>query len=238
MPKIYHRLYEAAILDCNSAGILNQNNLRAPAIYHCAQAVEKCLKATYAYYLMKIEGLPEREIGKKLSKDYGHNLRKSYEGIMKSLLTLHIESEVKADNKKQELEKLQNMVKPPILDITKCICDFDKLVEGLYKMYRQIINGKFDSSDDEQFRIAAREFLDKSYSRYITVVMNLSAFLTPFEVYSRYPMKELSYNNVTLLNNAKNKLSIDHIYLMITDALNLVVDVWRQIDKFKSKINN
>jgi HEPN domain-containing protein len=62
MPKIYHRLCEAAILDCNSASILNKINLRAPAIYHCAQAVEKCLKATYAYYMMKIEGMSEGDM--------------------------------------------------------------------------------------------------------------------------------------------------------------------------------
>lgn len=238
MVKIYHKLYDAAKLDSNSAGILNKNNLCAPAIYHCAQAVEKCLKATYAYYMMKIEGMPEREIGKKFSsKDYGHDLQKSCEGIIKSLLTLHFESEVKPDNKKQAREEL-HLVKPP-LEISYAIYNFDKMVDELYKGYREIINGKFDSLDlDEQVRLAAREFLDKNYVRYMIVVMNLSVFLTPFEVYSRYHMNEFSYNNVTLLNNGKNKLSISHITLMIDDALNLVFDVWRQIDNFKSKINN
>lgn len=207
------------------------------SIYHCAQAVEKCLKATYAYYMMKIKGMPEREIGKKFSsKDYGHDLQKSCEGIIRALLTLRFESEVKANYKKQAPGELQ-YVKTP-LDILYAIHNFNNMVDGLYKAYREIINGNLDSLDlDEQVRLEARGFLDKNYVRYMIVVMNLSVFLTPFEVYSRYPMNEFSYNNVTLLNNGKNKLAISHITLMIEDALNLVVDVWKQIDNFKSKIN-
>jgi hypothetical protein len=236
--KIYHRLYDAAKLDALSAEILNKNDLYAPAIYHCAQAVEKCLKATHAYYLMKIEKMSEYEIGKNFSsKRYGHDLLISYEGIMKSLLKLHIESEVKADNRKQELEKLQNMVKSPALDISKSIHHFDKLVDGLYEGYKQIIKGNIDDLD-EDLELKKRELLDKEYIRYIIVVMRLSAILTPFEVFSRYPMKELSYQNITLLNNTKNKVAIERICVMIDDALYRVVDVWKQIDHFKSKINN
>jgi len=72
----------------------------------------------------------------------------------------------------------------------------------------------------------------------MVLVMRLSAFLTPFEEYSRYPKKEFSYNNVFLLNNAKNKLAIDRLCFMIEEALNLVVFVWKQIHRFKFKINN
>ena len=236
MPKIYHRLYEAARLDINSAEILNKNNLHAPSIYHCTQAVEKCLKATLAYYMMKIEKMPEYDIGKKFSsKEYSHDLQKSYEGIMKSLLSLHVESEVKTENKKQAREQLQNMVKPPRLDISKTIHHFDKLVDGLYKGYIEIIKGNIDDLDEE-LELKKREFLDKEYVRYIIVVMRLSAFLTPLEVFSRYPMNDFSYHNITLLNNAKNKLAINQICFMIEDALNRVIDVWRQIDYFKKNL--
>lgn len=239
MPKIYHRLYDVAKLDSLSAEILNKNKLYAPAIYHCAQAAEKCLKATNAYYMMKIKGMSEREIDKKFSsKEYGHDLQKSCEEIIKSLLTLHFESEVKPDNKNQATEEL-HLVKTPSLEISYAVRNFDKIVDGLYKGYREIINGKFDSLDlDEQTRLAAREFLDEDYIRYMIVVMNLSVFLTPFEEYSRYPKKEFSYNNVTLLNNDKNKLAINHICVLIDDALNRVPFVWKQIHQFKSKINN
>ena len=49
-------------------------------------------------------------------------------------------------------------------------------------------------------------------------------------------MMELSNNNVSLLNNAKNKLAINHICLMIEDALNPVPNMWKQIDYFKNTI--
>lgn len=206
MPKIYHRLYDAAKLDALSAEILNKNNLCAPAIYHCAQAVEKCLKATYAYYMMKIDGMNEREIDKKFSKEYGHDLQKSCEGIIRSLLKLRYNSEVKPDDVAQEELSL---VKPPS-DMSYSIRNFDKIINGLYEKYREIIDGKFDSLDlDEQDQITVRELLDQNYVKYIVAVMNLSAFLTPFEVYSRYPMNGLSNNNISLLSNAKtNQLSI------------------------------
>jgi hypothetical protein len=48
---MYDKLYEAAMLDFESVNILNENNLPAPAIYHCAQADEKCSKAIHAYYM-------------------------------------------------------------------------------------------------------------------------------------------------------------------------------------------
>lgn len=41
---MYDKLYEAAKLDLESVKILNDNDLFAPAIYHCAQAIVKVLK--------------------------------------------------------------------------------------------------------------------------------------------------------------------------------------------------
>jgi len=105
----------------------------------------------------------------------------------------------------------------------------------LYRWYNETIKGNVDGLDEE-LELRKREFLDKGYFRYIIVVMTLSAFLSPFETYSRYPMKELYYDNISLLNNAKTKSAINHVCVMIDDALNLVPDVWKQIDYFKNKI--
>lgn len=92
------------------------------------------MKATHGYYLFKIEKMSEYEIGKKFSsRQYGHDLQISYEENRKSLLTLHIESEVKSDNKKQAYEQLRNIIKTPTLDISKTIRHFDKLVNGMLR---------------------------------------------------------------------------------------------------------
>ena len=121
--------------------ILTENKLHAPAIYHCAQAVEKCLKATHGYYLMKIEKMSEYDISKKFSRVYGHDLLISYDEITKSLLTLYIESEVKTDNKKQAYEPLRSMIKTAVSDISSTIRQFDNLVgnciDGIMKQLKE-----------------------------------------------------------------------------------------------------
>jgi hypothetical protein len=48
--------------------------------------------------------------------------------------------------------------------------------------------------------------------------MRLSASLTPFEEYLRYPKRDLSYGDTSLLNNIKNKLAIHRISVMTDDA--------------------
>jgi HEPN domain-containing protein len=238
VPRFYHKLYDAAKLDGLSAEILNKNNLHAPAIYHCAQAVEKCLKATHAYHLFKIEKKSEDEIGEEFSsRGYRHDLRESYKEYMKFLLELYVDNIVK-DNKKQAYEQIRHRIYIPVLGISHSIRQFDELVGILYDDYIEIKKGNFEGFDAD-LELKTRELLDKEYFRYMILVMRLSAFLTPFEEYSRYPKKEFSYNNIFLLNNARNKLAIHHICVMIDDALNLVPSLWIQLAHyFKSKINN
>ena len=61
MSKIYEKLYEAAKLDSQSINVLHDNSLFSPAIYHCAQAVEKCSKSIYAYYMIKFQNRDEKK---------------------------------------------------------------------------------------------------------------------------------------------------------------------------------
>lgn len=66
---MYDKLFQAAKLDFESVKILNDNNLSAPAIYHCAQAVEKCSNAIHAYYMIKLQHVPRRDVGDNLRKN-------------------------------------------------------------------------------------------------------------------------------------------------------------------------
>jgi hypothetical protein len=79
--------------------------------------------------------------------------------------------------------------------------------------------------------------MNKKYLRYLYIVLNLSGMLIRLEEYSTYPMHDLSYNNINLLNNIINKSEINRIFVMIDDLVGLVPDVWIQIDFFKNKIN-
>jgi len=68
------------------------------------------------------------------------------------------------------------------------------------------------------------------------IVLNLSGMLIHLEEYSRYPMNDLSYDNINLLNNIINKSEVNRIFIMIDDLVGLVPGVWEQIDYFKNKI--
>lgn len=80
--------------------------------------------------------------------------------------------------------------------------------------------------------------MNKKYLRYFYIVLNLSGMLILLEEYSRYPMHDLSYDNVNLLNNIINKPDVDRISIMIDDLVGLVPGVWKQIDYFKRKSIN
>jgi len=235
---MYDKLYEAAKLDLESVKILNENNLSAPAIYHCAQAIEKCSAAIHAYYMVKLQHVSRRDVGDKLSKLYGHNLLESTREIVKSLLELYIESEVSQDRKKGELKKLEKIVGPKTPHIRKVIRHFYVLVNVIYSRYNFIINEKYDEFDPIQ-QLIRTETSDenKKYLRYFDLVLNLSGLLIPLEEYSRYPMHDLSYDNINLLNNNINKSDVNRISIMIDDLVVLVPGVWKQIDYFKNKFN-
>jgi HEPN domain-containing protein len=237
MFRMYDKLYEAAKLDFESVIILNENNLPAPAIYHCAQAVEKCSKAIHAYYMIKLQHVPRRSVGDKLRKKYGDNLLESTREFVKSLLELYIESEVTQDRKKGELKKLENIVGPKIPDIRKVIRHFDVLVNVIYSRYNFLINKKYDELDPiEQLIKMEISNMNKKYLRCFYIVLNLSGMLIHLEEYSRYPMNDLSYDNINLLNNIINKSEVNRIFIMIDDLVGLVPGVWEQIDYFKNKI--
>jgi HEPN domain-containing protein len=235
---MYDKLYEAAKLDLESAKILHEYNLSAPAIYHFAQAVEKSSKATHAYYLIKLQHVSRHDVGDKLGKKYGDELLESIRGIVKSLLGLYIESEVGQDRKKGEIKKLEKIVGSKAPDIRKVIRHFYVLVNIIYNQYNLIINEKYDKLDPLQQLIETEiSDVNKKYLRYFYMLLNLSGLLIHLEEYSRYPMNDLSYNNISLLNNIINKSDVNRIYIMIDDLVGLVPEVWKQIDYFKNKIN-
>jgi len=251
MPNIHDKLYEAAILDCESVKVLNKNNLFPTAIYHCAQTVEKSSKSIHAYYMIIFQNKTDSEIGKLLKGQYGHNLKQSTKGIIETLMKLYIKNEIKNNpkitraSKKQaskDLNKTAAVVEQQILDMDEIIIGFDALVEKMYENVYQrvnsIINGFFDSLDSTSVAIN-KELTDpnKQYLRYIFLLLILSSFLNQMEMYSRYPMNEISNNNITLLkSNRNNKQAIERITIMIGELINLVPTVWKELDFFKTSL--
>src|SRR5437867_2462001 len=131
MSKIYDKLYEAAKLDSEAVISLNEKKLYAPAIYHCAQAVEKCSKSIHAYYMINFQNKPERGIGYRLSKSYGHKLKKSTRGIIKSLMRLYVNNQIKNDPnlKSKGEQKFKDLVSGSDIAFVK-ILDMDEIIVG------------------------------------------------------------------------------------------------------------
>lgn len=248
MSKIHVKLYEAAILDSESVKVLNDSNLHAPAIYHCAQAVEKCSKSIHAYHMTIFESKTEKEIAKQLRRGYGHELKKSTKGILETLTTLWIDSQIQIepkfkDKRKQALETLVNTgdtLASKILDMDEIILGFNQLADRMHNIYQDldsIVNSSFgDSNPTIQLLRRNLKGSDQKFVWYIFLAMLLSSFLDKLEEYSRYPMIELSNNNITILNNRRNKFAINRIYELLCELIKLVSLVWKKIDYFKNKI--
>jgi hypothetical protein len=134
--------------------------------------------------------------------------------------------------------KTQKIVGPKEPHIRKVVSHFYVLVNVIYSRSNFILNENSDEIDPIQ-QLIKTEFSDmnKKYLRFLYIVLNLLSMLIRLEEYSRYPMHDLSYNNINLLNNIINKSEINRIFVMIDDLVGLVPDVWNQIDFFKNKIN-
>jgi hypothetical protein len=245
--KLYEKLYEAARLDGQSINVLNENNLFSPAIYHCAQAVEKSSKSIHAYYMMNYEDKNDDEIGAELKNSYGHGLKKSTRGILDSVMRAYVTHQVKAypqleGTENEALDSLQNtceIVVQDVLGMDEIVVGFNQLADKMYDIYKNF-DSILDQTPtfgpiDESLKREARD-PDKKYYWYIFLVMLLSAFLDKLEIYSRYPFSKFSNNNITILNVYQNKFSISRISEMITDLLNLVPLVWKQIDIFRTSL--
>jgi HEPN domain-containing protein len=139
MCKIHLKLREAAKLDLQAVKVLNENNLYAPAIYHCAQAVEKCSKSIQAYYEMKINKIPTQDIGDKLRKSYSHNLDKSRRTIMEFLTQMDRQSGGRPILTEKELQKLFYL-QPIRTDIQRFVRKFDNISDIAYERYCAITN--------------------------------------------------------------------------------------------------
>jgi hypothetical protein len=248
MSKNHAKLYEAAKLDSDSVKILNKNNLYAPSIYHCAQAVEKCSKSIHAYYMIVFQNKTENEIAKQLRTGYGHGLKKSTKGIVGTLSRLYVDTQIQIEPKfkgkrKQALQTLVNTedtIVSKILDMDEIIVGFNQLADRMYNIYKDldsIVNSSFGDTIPT-LRLLRRNLRgsDQKFVWYIFLAMLLSIFLDKLEIYSRYPMIELSNNNITILNNPRNKFAIDRISEMISEMIKLVPIVWEKIDYFKDKI--
>lgn len=186
---------------------------------------------------IKINFVPEHDVPNKLRKYYSHDLNKSTEGIIKSLLGLYIRTDVNADRRKKGFEKLENISKIQKLDLRKTIPHFVEIANILYNHYNLIINGNYHTLDYIH-QLLKRETLNENqkYLRCILIVLRLSRLFVQLEEYSRYPKIELENENVTLVNNIRNKSAMKNIAIMIKDLVRLVLEVWKQIDDFKGRM--
>jgi hypothetical protein len=248
MSKIYEKLYEAAKLDSRSITVLQSNNLFAPAIYHCAQAVEKCSKSIHAYYKTKFQNRNEENIDRDLRGSYGHDLKQSTRGIIDSLMKLDIDYEIinnpKLKGKEKEayesLGRAGEKVVQQILDMDEVVLGFNTLADKMYNLYSNfdtISQRYFNSNPTPEILRRALTDQDKRFYWYIFSAMLLASFLDRLELYSRYPMFELSNNNITILNSPQNKFAIIRIPEIINRMIELVPTVWKQIDLYKTTLS-
>lgn len=78
-------------------------------------------------------------------------------------------------------------------------------------------------------------YLQEQYSnpliRYQSLAWTLSYYLDGLDIYARYPVKELQYNNIKFLNSPENKKSCFLLLEMIIDLVEVVPLVWDKISQ-------
>jgi hypothetical protein len=61
--------------------------------------------------------------------------------------------------------------------------------------------------------------------------MILSSYIDGLDIYARYPMSQLKYNNIRFLNRAENRQACNLLLEMIFDFLEVVPLVWQKISE-------
>ena len=94
-----------------------------------------------------------------------------------------------------------------------------------------IVTKKNDGELISDYRI---NYLHEQYpnpmSRYQMLAWILSYYLDGLDIYARYPVSILKYNNIRYLNRPENKQACNYLTEMISDFIEVVPSVWQKID--------
>jgi HEPN domain-containing protein len=232
---LHEVLLEIARLDYNASKILASNGLIAQSLFYNEQAFEKANKSVIVYYHIKHDGLTENEVLAKIKNDFGHVNRKATATIVKIL----VDKEKAIYLSKGGSEKDEFIVRAyQQLDMFKenkpiqeeLIPLFNNVITGIYNRYYIHFSTRIEEISDSRINYLHEQY-SNPMSRYQMLAWILSSHLDGLDIYARYPVVELGYNNIRYLNHPENKQACNYLSEMIFDFIEVVPSVWQKIDE-------
>jgi HEPN domain len=255
---LHNRLYEIAKSDLRTAKILTKNSSYPQAIYFYAQAFEKASKSVIALYIIKNKKLPEQseqksdtkdsepkewnesEISKELGKTYGHRLMSLTLSIAILLTERDKDLYLSRGGKETDpliqilneaLEKIKSRKKEDKMGL---IAYYENNVKGIHERLftRLKENTPIQSGEPTDWEYLRKRYKNPKtrYGKFAQLTQSLFPLLDGMDIYTRYPMEDVDYNNFMFLSRYEIKEACSLMGEMIEELIDLVPLVWDRIE--------
>jgi hypothetical protein len=237
---LHHRFYDIAKTDLEAANILTKNNHYPQAIYFYSQAFEKAAKAAVAFYLTSYEKMSELQTSTELKQNFSHGLVRLTSSTAEMFVNSGIKSYLKRGGKEtdKEIQQAKNAssfqylttLKPPEMD--ELVVKFETSVRNCYEVYTRLKEKPFLSSEHPKMGLL-RELYKNPKSKYIkfnSLTRILFPILDGMNMYARYPMHDVGYNNIKFLSGPEIRKPCLLLGEMIEELISLIPSVWKKIE--------
>jgi HEPN domain-containing protein len=233
MSNLYTSILYIAKLDYKAATVLASNGLFAQALFYAEQSFEKANKSVIVYYKIVHRGIKQEEVDREIKKEFGHFNRRATAKVIKILIDKEKEKYLSMGGSENDefitkpyqlLEEFQkNNIKEDLIPY------FNNAINRIYYNYYIHFSGKTtDQSIDPKMRYLRDQYANPT-SRYQSLSWLLSTYLDGLDIYARYPINELQYNNIKFLNIPENKNACHLLLEMVGDFLEVIPLVWEKI---------
>jgi hypothetical protein len=240
LPKSLHdKLYEIAKSELRAAKILTKDGSYPQAIYFYAQAFEKAAKSAIALYLISYEKKSESQTSRELKNNYSHGLLKLTSFGSKIFVDSGIKSYVKRGGQIND-EEIQIAIKASSIphletltsDKLELISNYESSVRKCHRLYTKLKERPFLGSERPEMELL-RELYKNPKSKHIkfnTLTRILFPILEGMDVYTRYPMEDIGYNNIAFLRQPEVRGACLLLGEMVGELIRLVPLVWEKIE--------
>jgi hypothetical protein len=244
LPKsLNYKLFEIAKSDLRAADILAKNGLYPQAIYFYEQVFEKAVKSVVALYLIKHKDKSASDASEELWRTYSHKLMSLTVAIAEILVENDIKLYLSRGGEKSDwLIKVLNesieKIKTHKQNKTELIAYYKDNVKFIYERFYSRLkeNSPVHSGDHPNWKFLRERHADPKtkYSKIAPLTQSLFFLLDAMDVYTRYPMQDVNYNNIAFLSRPEIGRACLILGEMIEELISLVPLVWEKIESLKT----
>lgn len=236
MIRLFEKLYEFADIDLRAAKVLTEDKLFAPAIYHYQRCFEKCNKSIIASYLTlhdkKASDIIENELRK-----ISHKVTQATVDVISNLMNFDKEQYIKRGGRETDdfIQNAYNMARSlnkHIYGEIELVHLFPGIVIGTYNTaFLRLREKRCSDTKEPMWEYLRKTFERKetAYLKYNIIAWIISPVLEQMDTYTRYPLKSVSYLNLSSLTHPRCKEACYMLGDMLNELFCLVPLVWNRI---------